>query len=206
MLRRSASSVVPKPSDFNLRTVEPCCNLIAWIFYCDWGGGRLTPRGLPLDEASRGECCPMTPRLTVQASTIIVLLLAFAAARWPEFGFGLTTAATAQDARPTGRFGRPIDNISVARPVWRRGSGLLYGAITLRNANPYPVWNVIIACDFFDEWGNPIGTRATVLNRIFGPGRTRVGGIYFSARTPNTLAGACRPVSAQPYLTSSPIS
>jgi hypothetical protein len=93
-----------------------------------------------------------------------------------------------------------------ARPVWRRGSGLLYAAITLMNVNPYPVWNVIIACDFFDEWGNPIGTRATQINRIFGPRRTRVSGIYFSARTPNTLAGACRPVSAQPYLSSSPTS
>ena len=57
----------------------------------------------------------MSPRLTVQASTIIVLLLAFADVRWPEFGFGLTTAATAQDARPIGRFDRAIDNISVAR-------------------------------------------------------------------------------------------
>jgi len=91
----------------------------------------------------------MPPRLTVQASTIIVLLLAFADARRSEFGFGMTTAATAQEARPIGRFDRPIDNISVARPVWGRGSGLLYAAITLRNANPYPVWKVIIACDFF---------------------------------------------------------
>jgi hypothetical protein len=149
---------------------------------------------------------PMSPRLAAQASTIVVLLLAFADVRWPEFDFGLTTTAIAQDARPTDRFDRPIDNLSVARPVWRRGSGLLYVAITLRNANPYPVWNVIIACDFFDAWGNPIGTRATQINRIFGPGRTRVSGIYFSATTPNTLAGACRPVSAQPYLRSSPTS
>jgi hypothetical protein len=147
----------------------------------------------------------MSPRLTAHASAIIALL-AFVDARWPEFTFGLTTPAAAQDARRTGSFDRAIDNVSVARPVWRRGSGLLYGAITLRNANPYPVWNVIIARDFFDEWGNPIGTRATLINRIFGPGRTRIGGIYFSARMRNTLAGACRPVSAQPYRGLSPTS
>jgi hypothetical protein len=111
----------------------------------------------------------MSPRLTAHASAIVALL-AFVDARWPEFTFGLTTPAAAQDARRTGSFDRAIDNVSVARPVWRRGSALLYGAITLRNANPYPVWNVIIACDFFDEWGNPIGTRATPNQSDLRPG------------------------------------
>jgi hypothetical protein len=47
----------PKPSAHNLRTVEPCCAPIALIFYGDSRGGGLARRGLPLDKASRGECC-----------------------------------------------------------------------------------------------------------------------------------------------------
>ena len=144
----------------------------------------------------------MPLRVSAQAS-IIIALLAVANARWPQAGFDPTPAA-AQDAGHT--VGRAIDKISVGRPVWRLGSGLLYGAITLRNANPYAVWKVIVACDFFDEWGNPIGTRATQIQRVFSPGRTRVGGLYFSAVMRKTLGGACRPISAQPFPSPGPTS
>jgi hypothetical protein len=94
---------------------------------------------------------------------------------------------------------RAISGVLVARPVWRRGSGLVYGSMTLINNNPYPVWKVIVACDFFDEWGNQIGTKATAIIRIFSPGRTRVGGIYFTAMTPSSDAGACRVLAAAPW-------
>jgi hypothetical protein len=137
----------------------------------------------------------MPPRVSAQAS-IIIVLLAIVDARWPQASFDPTPAA-AQDAPHT--VGRASDKISVGRPVWRLGSGLLYGAITLRNANPFAVWKVIIACDFFDEWGNPIGTRATQIQRVFSPGRTRVSGLYFSAVLRKTVGGACRPVSAEPF-------
>lgn len=115
---------------------------------------------------------------------------------------GLTSSALAQD-RSENEASRAVDRVSVAWPIWRHGSGLLYGSMTFKNANPFPVWNIIVACDFFDEWGNPIGTRATVIRRVLGPGRVRVGGIYFTAIRSNTVAGACRVLSATRYPRSS---
>ncbi len=44
-----------------------------------------------------------------------------------------------------------------------------------------------------------IGTKATGIHRAFGPGCTRVGGIYFTAITPYSFAGACRVLSAAPW-------
>jgi hypothetical protein len=99
----------------------------------------------------------------------------------------------------------PVEKLMVGRPQWRRGSGLVYGSMALTNENAYPVKNVTIGCDFFDEWGNPIGTKATLLRRVLGPGRTRVSGIYFTLifdnrLLPNALAGACRIISAKRVL------
>lgn len=92
---------------------------------------------------------------------------------------------------------RPVDNLSLGHPFWRRGAGLVYGSMALRNQNSYAVKDVIIACDFFDEWGNLVGRRATGIPRIFSPGRTWVSGIYLTLPSRNAQAGACRILSAQ---------
>jgi hypothetical protein len=48
---------------------------------------------------------------------------------------------------------RPVDKLSLGHPFWRRGTGLVYGAMALNNQNSYSVNDVIISCDFFDERG-----------------------------------------------------
>jgi hypothetical protein len=97
-----------------------------------------------------------------------------------------------------------VEKLMVGRPQWRRGSGLVYGTMALTNENAYPVKNVTIGCDFFDEWGNRIGTKATIIRRVVSPGRTTVSGIYFSLIFDNRLlsnaqAGACRIISAKRF-------
>lgn len=99
----------------------------------------------------------------------------------------------------------PVEKLMVGTPQWHRGSGLVYGSMALTNENAYPVKNVTIGCDFFDEWGKPVGTKATLLRRIVGPGRTTVSGIYFTLIFDNRLlsnaqAGACRIISAKRVL------
>jgi hypothetical protein len=96
----------------------------------------------------------------------------------------------------------PADKLAVGAPYWRRGSGLVYGTIAFTNGNEYPVRDVTVACDFFDEWGNPIGTKMTIIRRVVSPGRTKISGIYFTLifanrLRSNALAGACRIISAK---------
>jgi hypothetical protein len=91
---------------------------------------------------------------------------------------------------------RLIDKLTVTRPTWHRGGGLLYGEVTIVNRNPYSVTQVIIACDLLDEWGNQIGSKSTALLTPFPPGETRVSGIEFPTTVRNMQGGACRPVSA----------
>jgi hypothetical protein len=88
------------------------------------------------------------------------------------------------------------NNVTIARPTWHRGGGLLYGEVTIRNHNPYPVTHVIISCDFFDEWGNQIATKGVALGRPIPPGRTRFSGIQFSTSVRSQQGGACRTLSA----------
>jgi hypothetical protein len=92
---------------------------------------------------------------------------------------------------------RPVDKLSLGHPFWRRGAGLVYGAMALNNQNGYSVKDVIISCDFFDEWGNRIGRRATGIRRIFSSGRTWISGIYLTLPSRNAQAGACRIISAK---------
>ena len=92
---------------------------------------------------------------------------------------------------------RPVDKLSLGHPFWRRGGGLVYGAMALNNQNSYAVKDVIISCDFFDEWGNLVGRRATGIRRIFSSGRTWVSGIYLTLPSRNAQAGACRIISAK---------
>jgi hypothetical protein len=96
----------------------------------------------------------------------------------------------------------PGDKLAVGSPHWHRGSGLVYGTIGFRNGNDYPVRDVTLGCDFFDEWGNPIGTKMTTIRRVVSPGRTKISGIYFTLifanrLRSNALAGACRIISAK---------
>jgi hypothetical protein len=108
------------------------------------------------------------------------------------------TAVAAQElAQPAAlEADRIRDNITIARPTWHRGGGLLYGEVTIRNHNPYPVTHVIITCDFFDEWGNQIATKGVALGRPIPPGRTRFSGLQFSVSVRNQQGGACRTLSA----------
>ena len=111
----------------------------------------------------------------------------------------LTTSAAAQTRMETDR---PVDRLSVGRPIWHRGSGLLYASMTLANRNQYPVWKVIIACDFVDQSGLRVGTRASGIGQVFRVGRTRVSGVYFIARG-NIQGGGCRVLSAERFPRSS---
>ena len=120
-----------------------------------------------------------------------------------EFGLVLYAAAsahpfptTAANASEPVSSDRLIENLAVTRPVWHRGGGLLYGEVTIVNRNLYSVRQVIIACDLFDEWGNPIGSKSTALLTPFPPGETRVSGIEFPTTVRNMQGGACRPISA----------
>jgi len=110
-------------------------------------------------------------------------------------GAALTTSAAAQTR---GGIDRPIARLSIGPPVWHRGSGLLYASMTLTNRNRYPVWNVIIACDFFDLSGRRVGTRASGIGRVFQFGRTRVSGVYFIAGG-HIEGGPCRILSAERF-------
>jgi hypothetical protein len=115
-----------------------------------------------------------------------------------SFGCGPLPTATLAAAEE-GAFlpDRAVDHLSVASPSWHRGAGLLYGEVTIRNRNPYSVVNVIITCDFFDEWGNPIGSKGTTLRIPVPPGKMRFSGIEFPITTRNMQAGACRAISAE---------
>jgi hypothetical protein len=93
---------------------------------------------------------------------------------------------------------RPVEKLSLSRPSWERAGEFLVGELTLSNGNDYPVSNVIIACDFFDASGNPVGTRGTAIRRIFKPGKSRIDGIEFIRFAHDTQGGACRTLSAKP--------
>ena len=93
---------------------------------------------------------------------------------------------------------RPVEKLSLSRPSWERAGGLLVGELTLSNDNDFPVNNVIIACDFFDASGNPLGTRGTAIRRIFKPGKSRIGGVEFIRLARDMQGGTCRTLSAKP--------
>jgi hypothetical protein len=112
------------------------------------------------------------------------------------------TLAVAGQVRDSSLPDLPVEKLMVGPPQWRRSSGLVYGTMALTNENAYAVKSVTIGCDFFDEWGHRIGTKATLIRRVFGPGRTTVSGIYFTLIFDNRLlanaqAGACRIISAK---------
>ena len=110
-----------------------------------------------------------------------------------SFIISFVTSAAAQDPSPSVN---SVDRLRVGRPRWRRRGDLIYGDMTIRNANSYPVNNVTVKCDFFGKWGNQVGTKAAEIQRVFARGRTRVRGIQFNVLVPNMQGGACRVVSA----------
>ena len=107
------------------------------------------------------------------------------------------TQAPVPDDSETSSSDRSIDNVTVARPTWHHGSGLLYGEITVKNRNPYSLKNVIVSCDFFDEWGNNVGSKGTALRRPIAPGKTRFSGLEFPMTIRRMQGGACRILSAE---------
>ena len=119
-----------------------------------------------------------------------------------SFAGAPAAAQEVQTAR--GRIGQ-VEKLMVGARRWQRGSGLVYGTMAFTNGNDYPVKDVIMGCDFFDERGNWIGTKATVIQRVIGPGRTKMSGIYFTLifgdrLLSNAQAGACRIISAKRFL------
>jgi hypothetical protein len=137
-------------------------------------------------------------KLFVWVSATLGLLLISASERFSCALLLMATPAAAQAPQQLAvpEADRTLDNVSVARPTWHHGAGLLYAEVTIRNRNPYPVTHVIITCDFFDEWGNQIGTKGVALRRPIPPGRTRFSGIQFSVSVHNQQGGACRTLSA----------
>ena len=113
--------------------------------------------------------------------------------------------AAAQEVQDRSWLDLPVEKLVVGTPRWQRGSGLVYGTMAFTNGNEYPVKDVIMGCDFFDERGNWIGTKATVIQRVISPGRTKMSGIYFTLifggrLLSNAQAGACRIISAKRFL------
>jgi len=135
-------------------------------------------------------------RCTALGLTVLGVL---AIARMDGGGAALTTSAAAQTRQ---EIDRPVDKLSVERPIWHQGSGLLYASMTLANRNSYPVWKVIIACDVLDQSGLRVGNRATGLRRVFRVGKTRVSGVYFTAGG-NIQGGPCRVLSGERFPRSS---
>jgi hypothetical protein len=127
---------------------------------------------------------------------ILMRILAIASVSWMLPG-ELVMTAPAWAQTPPGT-DRPVDKLSVGRPTWHRGAGLLSATMTFMNRNPYPVWKVIIACEVYDQSGQRVGTRATGIHRVFEVGKTHVSGVYFTA-TSRLQAGDCRILSAQRY-------
>ena len=117
----------------------------------------------------------------------------------PSYPLMTASAVAATTSQPSAapEADRTRDNVSVSRPTWHHGGGLLYGEVTIRNRNPYPVNHVIITCDFFDEWGNQISTKGVALGRPIPPGRTRYRGLEFSISVRKQQGGACRTLSAE---------
>jgi hypothetical protein len=131
-------------------------------------------------------------RCTALALTVIGVL---AIARTEGGSAALTTAAAAQEPP---EIDRPVDKLAVGRPIWHRGSGLLYASMTLANRNHYPVWKVIIACDVLDQSGLRVGIRASGIGRVFRVGKTWISGVYFTA-IGGARGGLCRVLSAERY-------
>jgi hypothetical protein len=77
--------------------------------------------------------------------------------------------AVAQEAQL--RVDRPVEKMSVEEPSWERAAGLLVIDVTVNNGNEYPVRNVIIACDLFDERGAQIGSRGPQSTECSSPAR-----------------------------------
>jgi len=132
------------------------------------------------------------------AAAFLVLVISLGSGFMDGLCGGVPVAPFASPARAESQApDRPVDKLTVVRPVWHRGAGLLFGEVTIRNRNPYPVTHVIIMCDLFDEWGSSIGSKGTALRRPIPPGSTRIGGIEFPITVRNMQGGACRVLSAE---------
>ena len=158
------------------------------------------PRGRRIRERRRmgGRCCRC-----LAACFCLLIVLPVVDSTNDRCGLSFAGApAAAGEIHEHPSADRPVERLAVGTPQWRRGSGLVYGTMVFTNGNDYPVRDVMIGCDFFDEWGNPIGTKKTLIRRVVSPGRTQISGIYFTLifanrLRSNALAGACRIISAK---------
>src|SRR5215831_1694328 len=87
--------------------------------------------------------------------------------------------------------------LSITRQSWVREGGLLVAEITFFNKNEFSVYDVLVACDFFDPPDLLIGRRGSLVTRILPPGQTTIGGIEFTMMKRNVfdsnmLGGSCR--------------
>jgi hypothetical protein len=90
-----------------------------------------------------------------------------------------------------------VDRFHIVSQQWHEFSGLAVADIVFRNENPYPVTEPVIACEFRTRRGDLIGTRGTMVHRMFHPGDQEVLGIHFSMREKNAVPGKCRVVSVK---------
>jgi hypothetical protein len=186
----------------------------------DKGGENLKPRvSSTIEDRELRMLCfewywtlyPVETNMAVRSRTFLTACFGFLSVL-PVLGptnarYGLYFAATPAAARQVRDHAwpdPPVEKLMVGTPQWHRGSGLVYGTMALTNENAYPVKNVTIGCDFFDEWGKPIGTKATLIRRVVGPGRTTLSGVYFTLIFDNRVlsnaqAGACRIISAKRF-------
>jgi hypothetical protein len=90
-----------------------------------------------------------------------------------------------------------IDRFHIVSQQWHRYSGLAVVDIIFRNENQHPVNEPVIACEFLTPRGELIGSRGTMIHRMFRPGKHAVRGVHFSMREKDAVPGACRVLSVK---------
>jgi hypothetical protein len=90
-----------------------------------------------------------------------------------------------------------IDRFHIVSQQWHRYSGLAVADIVFRNENRYSVHEPVIVCEFLTSRGDLIGSRGTMVHRLFRPGDQEVRGIHFSMREKDAVPGACRVLSVK---------
>jgi hypothetical protein len=117
-------------------------------------------------------------------------------------GWSLTAAAAQTRGLNFTPPAAPPTTVAAKQPRWRREGGFLIADIILDNRAEFPVHNVILACDFFDEGGLPLGKRRSLVLQPLSPGANWIEGIEFTMLKDNGLdadmrGGPCGVTSAE---------